>query len=827
MYDITRRRERLPGTGHAAIRFRGYLPALLARVMLCMLIMLAPAVVSAQAPEAKVDIAVVLDQARAKIDKVLKALDKPPAQPLEDAELVELRNIALETKTQMESVVVTLEPQLAGVKARLAELGEPSPEAPEAPDVAEQRKQLGKNSSSLEGQVKLARLITVEAGQAAEQLLKLRRAQFQAQLGRRTPSILNSSFWAELRSEWPLDALRLAPLYTELQTVLAATSGRVWLGLLLAIAAVLGLWALAARALMRLTTTRVAPGRLRRSLYAAALVVLAILLPGSMAQLVYLALGWGSPLSESLRLMLGWLVGMVCFSGYVAGLGRALLAPERPSWRLPPMLDTVASGLRWFPLLLAILIGSGWAAARLASLVNASLASTVALDYLTSLTLGITMGWAMSRAHRLRRRVALDPDKSAPVAYPFWLMALVMATWLALTASVFCLLAGYVALGSFIVKQIVWIALVLGSAYLLSVLIQDGANTVLAVIKRNAPNQDGAYSWTGARSQAVVLASGLARLLVVLIGLMLLLAPFGESPDEWLRRVEQLYAGIPIGEVQIRPTAVLLAMLVLVVGLGGVRLLKHWLAEQYLPTTSLDPGMRLSAATLFGYGGYVLAVALSLSAVGIGLERVAWIASALSVGIGFGLQAVVQNFVSGLILLAERPVKVGDWVSLSGVEGDIRRINVRATEIQMGDRSTVIVPNSEFITKIVRNVTHANPLGRVQIKFSMPVSTDAQQARELVLAAFHDNSDVREDPAPEVQLEGIDAAGLLFNATGYVSSPRMASAVRSALLFEMLKCLREAGLPLSTPTTLLLSETGRPVVPAISAVAGLPTDQKS
>src|SRR5690606_7483740 len=127
-------------------------------------------------------------------------------------------------------------------------------------------------------------------------------------------------------------------------------------------------------------------------------------------------------------------------------------------------------------------------------------------------------------------------------------------------------------------------------------------------------------------------------------------------------------------------------------------------------------GMQVSASTLFGYAGGIVAVALAMSAAGIGLERIAWVASALSVGIGFGLQAVVQNFVSGLILLAGRPVKVGDWVSLGGVEGDIRRINVRATEIQMGDRSTVIVPNSEFITKVVRNVTMARPLGVVQVR---------------------------------------------------------------------------------------------------------------
>src|SRR3546814_13767550 len=137
--------------------------------------------------------------------------------------------------------------------------------------------------------------------------------------------------------------------------------------------------------------------------------------------------------------------------------------------------------------------------------------------------------------------------------------------------------------------------------------------------------------------------------------------------------------------------------------------------------------MRLSAATLFGYAGYVLVFSLTLSAVGIGLERVAWIASALSVGIGFGLQAVVQNFVSGLILLAERPVKVGVWVSLGGIEGDIRRIIVRATEIQMGDHSTVIVPNSEFITKVVRNVTHSIPLGRVQTHLAQPLNQIATQ----------------------------------------------------------------------------------------------------
>jgi small-conductance mechanosensitive channel len=393
--------------------------------------------------------------------------------------------------------------------------------------------------------------------------------------------------------------------------------------------------------------------------------------------------------------------------------------------------------------------------------------------------------------------------------------------WLTLAISLICVLVGYVALGSFIVKQMVWIVTVLSSTYLLTMLIHDGGVSLQTAVKRNADDENLTHSRTRTRSQALVLLSGLGRLLVVLFALTLLLAPFGEGPTELIGHIDYVHAGVSIGEVQIRPASVLQSVLVLLLGFGCVRVLQSWLIAQYLPTTALDPGMRLSAGTLFGYAGYVVAIALALSAVGIGLERVAWIASALSVGIGFGLQAVVQNFVSGLILLAERPVRVGDWVSLGGVEGDIRRINVRATEIQMNDRSTVIVPNSEFITKVVRNVTHANPFGLVQIKLPMPLSTDPEQVRGLILAVFQDHPDVLDEPVAKVFLDGIDTNSLVFNATGYVNSPRAAYTVRSALLFDMLKRLREAGLSLSKPPTLLMAPPppNLPDLPETSAAA--------
>jgi small-conductance mechanosensitive channel len=121
-------------------------------------------------------------------------------------------------------------------------------------------------------------------------------------------------------------------------------------------------------------------------------------------------------------------------------------------------------------------------------------------------------------------------------------------------------------------------------------------------------------------------------------------------------------------------------------------------------------------------------------------------------------------------------------------------------------------------------VTHANPLGRVQIRLPMPVTTDAEQARALMLGALADHPGVLDEPTPSVLLDGIEGNSLMFVATGYVGSPRLASGIRSDLLFDILGRLRQSGLTLSTPTTMLLGETPPSGLPAIAAVAPTSAD---
>lgn len=770
---------------------------------------------------AKVNLAETLDAARSLVDKVQKRIGDQAAALPSDAELQEMRAAVQDVQSKAESLAATIDPQLASVRARLAELGAP-PESAETRDVHAQRTQLEKNQATLDSQLKLARLLVVESGQLAEQIIKLRRSRFQAQLGERSSSPLAPAFWADLAYDWPRDATRLSSLADDLMAFWQAIPGWSVAAMALATFVVFGMRAWVRRRLVHIAATHVAPGRLRRSLHAVTVVLLAVAAPTLIAW-AWRAISLGSvpddAASDTVRTLLYWMVGAVAFGGLVTGVSRALLQPTHASWRLLFIPDEVASALRWMPSTMGVLIVVCWMMVTVAILTNLGLAASVAVDCSVTLVLSVALFMALMQGRRARKRWARASEEGVGQLLPFWWTGLLAIVWIFLVVGMVATFAGFVPLGSFLIRQLIWSILILSIAYLLAVLVKDACNVLLYLIERNAQASNAMPSATRIRSQAVVLLSGAGRVAIYALALVTLLVPFGEGPEDWLRRVTQLYEGIPVGEMNIRPTSVLMALGVLVFGMGMVKGLKRWFADSYLPTTSLDAGMRVSTATLFGYIGYVVVVASAMTAVGIGLERVAWVASALSVGIGFGLQAVVQNFVSGLILLAERPVKVGDWVSLGGLEGDIRRINVRATEIQMGDRSTVIVPNSEFITKIVRNVTLANPLGRVQFSLSLPVSTDAERARDIMLAALQEEEGILDDPAPSVNFDRIDSSGMVFILTGYAGSPRVTGGIRSRLLFSIVARLREAGLPLVTPAS--ISFVGdAPSVPSIAASAG-------
>ncbi len=760
----------------------------------------APAAAAAPTP------AQTLIQLRAQLDDIKATVDSKKT----DVPLGDLRNRALDVQQQAEKLASMLSPQSASLQARLDVLG-PAPARdapPESPQLSMQRKQLGKASNDLEGQIKQANSLGTEATQLAAHVAELRRDQFQTQLTSRTATPFSRAFWVDPAKAFPDDMKRAKQLGNDaLSSIRQAWQppNRTPFVLCLITAILLlsvGRW-LIERMLVQVTTRHMPTGRLRRSALAVAMTLAYTLAIGLAARSAYLALNWNDLLDDDLDDLAKRLVRLVTFAAFMTGLGRAMLSSKRSSWRLSTLSDDAAHRLRAFPWLLggaALLLG---VIESINNAIGVSLAITVTTRGLLAVLIGLLVGSALMRLGRSRRATLAAGELTAP--RPVWIGLVVAAAFVGVGMVLLGVITGYIAFAFFIARQMLWVGVILTALYLLMHLVDDIFDTVFDPKGRSGTRLQSSFGLApSALEQTGTLLSGITRAVLLILAVAIVLAPFGADPQELAGRIGTLLSGGSLGSLKIVPSNIFDAVLVFVLGLIVLRVIKRWLSDQLLPKTSLDLGMQNSMLTLLGYVGGVLVFVLALVALKVDLQGIAWMASALSVGIGFGLQAIVQNFISGLILLAERPVKVGDWVSIGGVEGDIRRINVRATEIQMSDRSTMIVPNSQFITQNVRNVTLANAQGRVNIKLSMPLDTDAGKARELILEVLHAHPGTLSMPTPSVQLENLDAGSMTFNCIAYVNSPREVSGVKSDLLFEILERLRSAKLPMTSPQSMVL-----------------------
>ncbi|MHA6203939.1 DUF3772 domain-containing protein [Dyella soli] len=769
---------------------------------------------------------VTADQLSQQLDQIKQGITD--RNKLTDELLVSLRTKTASVGQQADQLSASLTPQADSLKAKLDVLG-PAPEKgapPESADVTNQRKQLSKDKADLDGRIKQAKTLSLESQSLINQIASLRRDLFQAQISQRTESPLTLTFWQTLARNTADDR----PSALLLGSKIGAAMSQAWqpgnrLPFGICITLSLALLAFGRRflesRLLGMASRHLPSGHLRRSAMAVLIALSTSLTYGLAAWLGYLAFNWNGVLDQDVDDLVQPLVRLVFFAACLSGLGRALLCVNHPSWRLAPFSDDLARRLRLFPTLLAYCTLMVGLVALINDAIGASVASAVATNALAATLICGLIGAMLLTMGRARR--ALLASGEQPARRPLWVGLLVGGAVLGVLLALLGVLSGYIALAFFLTRQMIGSGFIIVALYLLMHLANDLFESLLSPESRSGTRLQESFGISAPRlEQTSTVLSGITRVFLLLLTLPLVLAPFGAGPAELMSRGSQLFAGRSLGSLQIVPGNIFSALMVLLIGTVILRVIKRWLSQQLLPKTSFDVGMQTSIVTMLGYLGGILVFVLVLGALQVDVKSIAWVASALSVGIGFGLQAIVQNFISGLILLAERPVKVGDWVSIPGVEGDIRRINVRATEIQMGDRSTMIVPNSQLITQNVRNVTLANAQGRVQIRLPMPMSSDASKVRQLIFDILHKHPATLNTPAPTVQLDSIDTGSLLFVCTAYVSSPRDASNVKSDLLFEIIERLRKADLPLTTPQDMVVRtmahDSGTPPNPLTTAV---------
>jgi potassium efflux system protein len=352
--------------------------------------------------------------------------------------------------------------------------------------------------------------------------------------------------------------------------------------------------------------------------------------------------------------------------------------------------------------------------------------------------------------------------------------------------SVSLVLLGYVLLARQISDAMVTTAAAIGIALFLHTLLTGGIRAFFSK-GRSEPES------------ALPLLPFFAGLLLATLMLPILAITWGARPSDVLEVWRMLTVGVNVGGVRLSLNVIFSLVFVFFIGAVITRWMQRGLRETVLPRTKMDPGARNALATGLGYVGMTLSALVAVSAAGLNLSNLAVVAGALSVGVGFGLQTIVANFVSGIILLIERPIAEGDWIEVSGHSGIVKKIAVRSTQISTFDKHDVIVPNQDLIGGTVKNMTLSSRMGRLIIPVGVAYGSDLELTKGILEKAAAEHKSLVKNPTPSVLFRGLGDSSLDFELRCYLRDVDDMATTQSDLLFRIYVDLSKAGVEIPFP----------------------------
>lgn len=282
--------------------------------------------------------------------------------------------------------------------------------------------------------------------------------------------------------------------------------------------------------------------------------------------------------------------------------------------------------------------------------------------------------------------------------------------------------------------------------------------------------------------------------LLIVVFIFLLLNLWGFSSDFLMHVAKKILFGFSIGGIKISLVAIVLGILVFIISYSLVKMFRSHLMQNAFTRLEVDEGIRHSLDSFVNFIGIILSLLLAIMVMGGDLTNLTVIAGALSVGIGFGLQNVINNFVSGIIILFERPFKVGDWVNIAGEEGKIKQINIRSTELETFKKTSVIVPNATLLSSSVINMTHGNNWTRVNLSVGVAYGTDVEKVRDILIECAKANPKVLKRPEPYVVFQNFGASSLDFDLRCYSDNIWEGWSIPSELRYAIYKRFNEEGI---------------------------------
>ena len=704
----------------------------------------------------------------------------------------QIRSRAYDIKTRFQQELDQSEKLLKAIGPPPAKDG-----PPEATEIADKREQYNRQITAARARISEADLAIVRATGLEETFSRQRFDRLLEEVYRRTPIPVSPGvivkgvpeIAAEVRSILysPLDWLAILPPSVGVQSVLLPGV------LVLILGAFLG-WGI--RRSVSSTFGKDAgmtdPSYARRFGFAIVEGIGNTILPVAVLATLYLWLTRPGALVSGLfaGALTSFLLVMLFFC-LVVSFARSFLSPDQPAWRLTGQSSEHAQRAYRLILMLAVVFSIDM---FFSNLWGDRAVSAEALS-IYSAVFGSLEGWFVLKLGReeLWRSEAAQEGATQQGGQAWRLIR--RTTRILAVIGIAALFVGYGAFGKRLLTNLVWTGLLLWIVVMLRGFIHE----LVSWATKSESIQDKLHIPAHVSERLSSWERVIVDPVVFLCGILIIVPVWGVPPGDLIGWTLQALSGFQIGSIRISIIDIFMAIAVFLLAMAGARFLQRQLSERLLDQTNLPAGIRHSLNAGFGYAGVIVAALLSISVTGIDLSNLALVVSALSVGIGFGLQNVVNNFISGLILLVERPIKVGDWVRVGSDEGIVKRIQFRATELETWQRASVIIPNAEIISSSVINLTHRDQYGRVEIGIGVAYGSDVEKVRAILLDIAEKNERVSDNPAPAVVFRDFGASSLDFELRCFTSDVMRRLGVASDLRFEIDRRLREEGIEIPFP----------------------------
>ena len=701
------------------------------------------------------------------------------ASDVPDSRLEQIRSELAIARADTRAAIEDARARVAGLESQIEALGPPPEEGQSEPtEISFQRTQLTESLEEARVPVVAAEAEIARAADLLNRIDAELRRRFSETLTRRGPVPILPQTIATAITDIQVyiqDSVVLTRERLEQSQTRLRLAERWPVALVLAIVALIGLFVVRRRITRSVRESlNAADTRAGRALWSVALNLSLTVVPAAAGFLLVLALrdlNPGSAVSNAVVTALPSMVGVLIAARWI---GNSLFLKPRDALAVIPTSQSLRTNGRRLTFLLAIVLAL---VILIEFLVSGSRLSEPAAAVLNAplIVLGGIILFPLSRLLRMSAESAEPPEQESETSLGSLDLVFVVLSRAGMTVAIIAplvALAGYQNAARYLFVAFCYSYGLIGGLLIIFWLLREMIESWLE----------------GGQTKAEEDFRAQFRLLPVLFGMALALAALPVLAIVWGARrsdvsnvVTWMREGVTIGETQLSASDFLVFAVIFAIGYIATRAIQSVFRNSVLPRTSADIGARTAIVSGIGYVGIFLAALAAISATGLSLSNLAIVAGALSIGVGFGLQTIVSNFVSGIILLVERPIKQGDWIEVSGFSGYVRRISVRATEIETFDRASVIVPNADLIANPVLNWTHSNLQARVIVPIGVAYGTDVRRVEAILTEIARDHQMVLAYPSPSVVFQGFGADALNFEIRAIVRDANHVLSVRSDL----------------------------------------------